>query len=168
MKKQSNIHNAMKALVFAAVVSAVPLEAEDFGPINAALASHNYSSAIALTKQAFASVKSAKEASDLLRSILAVAPRSKDSALVVAAIEGNSNLVQAILATVMNSLPKDEAGEILSSVYATLVENANPSLAAIANRIAGTTSEVLTMPTFNPANSVGVGVTLSPSTPGSP
>jgi hypothetical protein len=42
-------------------------------------------------------------------------------------------------------------------------------LTYISDLLAGTVpiNEVLTMPWFNPANTIGTGVTLSPSTPGS-
>ena len=168
MKAQLIIHQLLRAFVLTAVVSAVPLAAEDRDSVSiqAALAGKDYSRAVTLTKQAFAGVKSPKDAAVLLRSILSSTPVAEDSPLVIAAIEGNPSLLQTILSTVVASVSKEEASTILSEVYVSLVKDANPGLIALANRIAEASSEVLTMPTFNPANTVGVAVTLSPSTPG--
>ena len=168
MKAQLIVQQLLRACVLTAVVSAVPLAAEDRDSVSiqAALAGKDYSRAVALTKQAFAGLKSPKDASVLLRSILSSAPAAEDSSLVIAAIEGNPSLLQTILATVVDSVSKEESSTILSEVYVNLVKDANPNLVALANRIVGASSEVLTMPTFNPANTVGVAVTLSPSTPG--
>jgi hypothetical protein len=87
--------------------------------------------------------------------------------LVVAAIEGNPGLAQTILGNALEGVSKDQAADILSGVYASLAQSPNPVLVALGSQIAGSTNGVLTMPTFNPANTVGIGVTLSSSTPGS-
>jgi hypothetical protein len=161
------IQHVLKAFLFTAVVLAVPLAAEDTSSIQSALAGHNYDRAIVLTRQAFANIKTAKAATELIHSIVAATPSAEVSALVVAAIEGNPGLAQTILAGAVEGVAKDQVAAFLAGVYTGLARNPNPTLVSLASQIAGNMNQILTMPTFNPANAEGVGVTLSPSTPGS-
>jgi hypothetical protein len=165
-------HHISKLLVAVTLALALPLLAQDGSAIRSALASQNYGEALALTKQAFASVRSAGEASNLIQGIIASAPADQIPALVVAAVEGNPDLGSAIINAAVSGAPKSEASAILTEAYFALGQNPSPFanlLTYISDLLAGTVpiNEVLTMPWFNPANSIGVGVTLSPSTPGS-
>src|SRR5258708_28330462 len=85
------IHHIAKLFLCFVVVTAVPLAAHaqdnDSASICAAFANKNYSKALALTKAAFAKVKSAGEASNLIKAILACTPPDQLGAVVVAAIE---------------------------------------------------------------------------------
>jgi hypothetical protein len=162
MKAQLIIQHVLRTLLFAAVVSAVPLMAEDTGSIQAALNSHNYDRAIALTKQAFANVKTAKDAGSLIRSVLSSAPASQSGALVVAAIDGNPGLAKAILSAAVADASKEQATTIFSSVYDVMVQNASRHFMNLGGDFIG---DVLTMPFFNPENTVAVGNNLSPTTP---
>ena len=165
-------HHFSKLLVAVAMTLALaaPLAAQDASGIKAALASQNYGRALALTKEAFATVKSAGEASNLIQGIIAVAPADQIGPLVVAAIEGNPDLGQAIITAAVQGATKDEASAILTEAYFALGQHGNAFtslLSYISDLLAGTVpvNEVLTMPWFNPGNSIGTGVTLSPSTP---
>lgn len=163
-------HHILKFLVFAALASAAPLAAQDVSAIRAALASQNYGRAVALTKQTFAGVKSAGEASNLIQAIIGAAPADQIPLLVVAAIEANPDLGHAIINAAIAGANKDEAAAILTEAYFALNQNPGPFtslLTYISDLLAGTVPiyDVLTMPWFNPGNSIGTGVTLSPSTP---
>jgi hypothetical protein len=156
-----------------ALAAATPLAAQDAYGIRSALASGDYGRALALTKQTFATVQSGGEASNLIQSIIASAPADQIPALVAAAIEGNPGLGQQIVTAAISGATKSEAAAILTEAYFALSQNPSPFadlLTYISDLLAGTVpiSEVLTMPWFNPANTIGVGVTLSPSTPGAP
>lgn len=166
-------HHALKFLMFASLALAAPLAAQDASSIRAALSSQNYDQAVALTKQAFAKVKSAGEAGNLIQAIIGAAPADQIPALVVAAIEGNPDLGQVIIQAAVTGASKEEAAAILTSAYFALSQNPSPFanlLTYISDLLAGTTPiyEVLTMPWFNPANTIGVTITVSPSTPGAP
>jgi|GEM_PF-2998529 len=166
------MHHFSKLLAAVTLALATSLAAQDASSIKSALANENYGKAIALTKQAFAGVGSAGEASNLIQSIIAVAPADQIPALVVAAVEGNPNLGPAIINAAVSGAPKSEASAILTEAYFALGQNPSPFanlLTYISDLLAGTVpiNEVLTMPWFNPANTIGTGVTLSPSTPGS-
>ena len=157
-------------LVFAA---AAPLAAQEGSEIRSALAGGNYGEALALTKQTFATVRSPGEASNLIQSIIASAPADQIPPLVVAAIEGNPDLGQAIVNAAVAGASKAEAAAILTEAYFALSQNPSPFdrlLTYLSDLLAGTVpiNEVLTMPWFNPANTIGVTTvtTLSPSTPG--
>ena len=159
----------VKFLIFAMVASAAPLAAQDASQIRAALASQNYDRARALTRQAFANVKSAGEASNLIRAIIGAAPADQIAPLVVAAIEANPGLGHAIIDAALQGATKEEAAAILTAAYFALSQNPGPFaslLSYISDLLAGTVPiyDVLTMPWFNPANSIGT-LPLSPSTP---
>jgi hypothetical protein len=165
------IHHVWKLLLVAIVVSAVPLAAQDASAIRTALANGNYGRALALTKEAFANVRSAGEASNLIQAIIAAAPADQIAPLVVAAVEGNPGLGQATIQAALSGATKEEAAAILTATYFSLSQNPSPFaalLSYIADVLSGTApvNEVLTMPWFNPANSIGVTQTLSPATPG--
>ena len=167
-------HHALKLLMFASLALAAPLAAQDASSIKAALASQNYGEAISLTKQAFAGVQSDGQASNLIQSIISAAPAEQIPPLVVAAIEGNPNLGHAIVQAAISGATKDEAAAILTAAYFALSQNPSPFanlLTFISDLLGGTVpiNDVLTMPWFNPANTIGVTTTiiLSPSTPGS-
>jgi hypothetical protein len=166
-------HHALKLLMFASLALAAPLAAQDASSIKAALASQNYGEALALTKQTFAGVQSAGEASNLIQSIISAAPAEQIAPLVVAAIEGNPNLGHAIVQAAIAGATKAEAAAILTASYFALSQNPSPFanlLTYISDLLAGTVpiNDVLTMPWFNPANTIGVTttVTLSPVKPG--
>ncbi|HYZ75041.1 MAG TPA: hypothetical protein VE641_18325 [Chthoniobacterales bacterium] len=164
-------HHALKFLMFASLALATPLAAQDASSIRAALSSGNYGQATALTKQAFAGVQSPGEAGNLIQSIIGSAPAEEIPPLVVAAIEGNPNYGQSIVQAAITGATKEEAAAILTAAYFALSQNPGPFanlLTYIADALAGTIpiNDVLTMPWFNPANTIGVTVTLSPATPG--
>lgn len=166
-------HHISKLLVAVTLMLATPLavQAQEASAVRAALANQNYGQALALTKQAFATVRSAGEASNLIQAIIATAPADQIPALVVAAVEGNPDLGQAIINAAVSGAPKSEAAAILTEAYFALSQNPSPFanlLTYISDLLAGTVpiNDVLTMPWFNPANTIGVGTTLSPSTPG--
>jgi hypothetical protein len=170
-------HHALKLLVFASLALAAPLSAQEASSIRAALASGNYGEADSLTKQAFAAVQSPGEAGNLIQSIISTAPAEQIPPLVVAAIEGNPNLGHAIVNAAIAGATKEEAAAILTASYFALSQNPSPFanlLTYISDLLAGTVpiNEVLTMPWFNPANTIGVTTTttttLSPVTPGAP
>jgi hypothetical protein len=160
-----------------AVVTAVPLAARaqdsDSASICAAFASKNYGKALALTKEAFAKVKSAGESSNLIKAILACTPPDQLGAVVVAAIEGNPTLGEAILEAALSGASRDEQLVILSAVNFALSQNpgAFASLLAFVTNLLSSvegvspTTAALTAPTSNPANSSSNGVFVSPSTP---
>jgi len=165
-------HHFYKILLALTLALAAPLAAQDASAIRSALANQDYGRAIALTKQAFASVKSGGEASNLIQSIVGAAPAEQIPALVVAAVQGNPDLGPAIINAAISGAPKSEASAILTEAYFALSQNPSPFanlLTYISDLLAGTVpiNEVLTMPWFNPANTIGTGVTLSPVTPGS-
>jgi hypothetical protein len=164
-------HHALKLLVFATLALAAPLAAQDASSIRAALSSGNYGQATALTKQAFAGVQSPGEAANLIQGIISVAPAEQIPVLVTAAIEGNPNFGQAIVQAATTGATKAEAAAILTAAYFALSQNPSPFanlLTYISDLLAGTVpiNDVLTMPWFNPANTIGVTITLSPVTPG--
>jgi hypothetical protein len=165
-------HHIYKLVVAVTLALAAPLAAQEASSIRAALASQNYGEAIALTKQAFATVRSAGEARNLIQAIIASAPADQIAPLVVAAVEGNPDLGQATVRGAITGATKEEAAAILTATYFVLSQNPSPFanlLTYVSDLLAGTVpiNEVLTMPWFNPANTIGVGVTQSPSTPGS-
>jgi hypothetical protein len=164
-------HHISKLLVAVTLALAASLSAQDASSIRSALANQNYGRALSLTKQEFATVRSSGEASNLIQAIVAAAPADQIPALVTAAVEGNPDLGQAIITAAIAGAPKSEAAAILTEAYFALGQNPSPFanlLTYISDLLAGTVpiNDVLTMPWFNPANTIGVGVTLSPSTPG--
>ena len=165
-------HHFSKLLMAVTLALAAPLAAQDASAVRSALANQDYGRALALTKQVFASVRSGGEASNLIQAIIASAPADQIPPLVVAAVEGNPELGPAIINAAVSGAPKSEASAILTAAYFALSQNPSPFanlLTYISDLLAGTVpiNEVLTMPWFNPANTIGIGVTLSPSTPGS-
>ena len=179
-------NHVLKLSVFAILAIAAPLPAQDVSSIRAALASKNYGEAISLTSQRFVSVTSEGEARNLIRAIIAVAPADQTPPLVVAAIRGNPALEKAIINAAVDGASKDEAAAILATVNYILgqdqaqvaYEDSNgkyvvpegkgivpPSPVPWAETVP--IYDILTMPWFNPANSIGVIVIESPSTPSS-
>jgi hypothetical protein len=165
-------HHTFKLLMALSLAVAAPMAAQDASSIRAALASGNYGQALSLTKQAFAGVRSAGEASNLIQSIVAAAPADEIAPLVVAAVEGNPDLGQAIINAAVKGATKGEAAAILTEAYFALSQNPSPFanlITYISDLLAGTIpiNDVLTMPWFNPANTIGTTTTTnSPSTPG--
>lgn len=161
-------NHVLKFLVFASLALAAPLAAQDASSIRAALSSGNYGQAITLTKEAFAGVHSPGEAGNLIQSIIGSAPADQISPLVVAAIEGNPNYGQAIVQAAITGATKAEAAAILTAAYFALSQNPSPFsnlLSYIADMLAGTVpiNDVLTMPWFNPANTIGTTNTITNS-----
>jgi len=172
----------LKWLAFATLAVAAPLAAQDAPSIRAALASQNYGRALALTRQAFVNVKSAGEATNLIRAIIGAAPTDQIPPLVVAAVESNPSLGKAIIDAAIEGDSNEQAAAILAAVSYALGQNQAQVAYQDANgkavvpegkyvepppAFAGTVPiyDVLTMPWFNPANSIGVVITLSPSIP---
>jgi hypothetical protein len=172
------IHHIAKLVLCVAIVTAVPLatHAQDGSTsICAAFASKNYNKALALTKEAFAKIKSAAEASALIKAVLACTPPDQLGAVVVTAIEANPALGEAILEAALSGASRDEQLAILSAVNFALSQNAGAFgslLAFVSNLLSSVegatpTSSLLTNgQVFNPAN-FNSG-TVSPSTPGTP
>ena len=168
-------HHMWKLLVLAILGWALPLAAQDSSSIRAALASQDYTQALALSKQAFANVSSAGDATALTHSILGSAPADQIPPLVVAAIDGNPDLREVIINAAIDGASKEVAAAILAEVAGAdgkhiadgedtvpgkyPVEAPPPVIGYVP------INEVLTMPWFNPANSIGVVVIVSPSTP---
>src|ERR1700722_14148267 len=117
------MHHISKLLLAVTLVLAAPLAAQEGSGIRSALANQDYGRALALTKQTFATVRSAGEASNLIQSIVAAAPADQIPALVVAAVEGNPDLGQAIIKAAITGAPKSEAAAILTEAYFALGQN---------------------------------------------
>jgi hypothetical protein len=170
-------HHIWKWLALATLGCALPLSAQDSSSIRAALASKDYAQAFALSKQAFANVNAASEATALTRSILASAPAEQIPELVVAAIAGNPDLRQVIIKAAIDGVSKEVASAILAEVAGadgkhiadgkTVESGKYPVVPPPAFVATDPIYDVLTMPWFNPANSIGVVqvVIVSPSTP---
>jgi hypothetical protein len=171
-------HHIWKWLVLATLGCALPLAAQDSSSIRAALASKDYALALAFSKQAFAKVSGASEATALTHSVLASAPGEQIPALVVAAIEGNPDLRQVIINAAIDGVSKEVASAILAEVAGAdgkhiaadgkyVVPEKNPVAPPPAFIGTAPIYDVLTMPWFNPANSIGVVqvVIVSPSIP---
>jgi hypothetical protein len=156
---------------------AVPLAAKAQTPaeIGQAFAAKNYNRALALTRQAFAKLgpNQAAEAAALIKAILAVTPADEVGPVVVAAVEANPALGEAIVAAALSVASRDEQLVILSALNFALSQNpgAFASLLAFISGLLSSvegvspTTGVLTVPAFNPANSSTNGVFVSPSTP---
>src|SRR3984893_6299290 len=119
-------HNISKLLLAVTLALAAPLAAQEGSGIRSALANGDYGRAIALTKQTFATVRSAGEASNLIQAIIASAPADQIPALVVAAVEGNPDLGSAIINAAVSGAPKSEASAILTEAYFALGLNPRP------------------------------------------
>jgi hypothetical protein len=170
-------HHIWKWLVLATLGCALPLSAQDSSSIRAALASKDYALALALSKQAFANVNAASKATALTHSILASAPAEQIPQLVVAAIEGNPDLREVIIKAAIDGVSREVASAILAEVVGAdgkhiadgkaVVPGKYPVEAPPAFIETAPIYDVLTMPWFNPANSIGVVevVVVSPSTP---
>ena len=178
-------NHILKLLVFTGLAIASPLAAQDVSSIRAALASENYSEAISLTTQRFASVTAADEAGKLIRAIIAVAPAYQVPSFVVVAVEANPGLRKEIINAAIDGASKDQAAAILTAVNYVVGQNqaqvayedsngkyvvpegkgvVPPAPVPWAETVP--IYDVLTMPWFNPANSIGVVVTESPAIPG--
>ena len=159
------------------IVVAVPFAANAQTPteIGAAFSAKDYNRALRLTRDAFAKLKpnQAAEAAALIKAILAVTPADEVGAVVVAAVEANPALGEAIVDAALSVVNRDEQLVILSALNFAL--NQNPGefgglLAFIANLLSSVegvtpTTAALTAPTSNPANSSSNGVFVSPATP---
>src|SRR5580704_19137037 len=102
-------HHISKLLLAVTLALAAPLAAQEGSGIRSALANGDYGRALSLTKQAFATVRSAGEASNLIKSIIATAPADQIAPLVVAAVEGNPDLGPAIINAAISGASKSEA-----------------------------------------------------------
>ena len=168
-------HHMWKLLVLAILGWALPLAAQDSSSIRAALASQDYTQALALSKQAFANVSSAGDATALTHSILGSAPADQIPPLVVAAIDGNPDLREVIINAAIDGASKEVAAAILAEVAGADGKHIADGKYTVPGKypveapppVIGYVpiNEVLTMPWFNPANSIGVVVIVSPSTP---
>jgi hypothetical protein len=170
-------NHIIRLLVCLTIVFAVPLAANAQTPaeIGAAFAAKDYTKALALTRQAFVVLKPSQgaEAAALIKAILAVTPAEEIGAVVVAAVEANPALGEAIVDAALSVVNRDEQLVILSALNFALSQNPGAFgslLAFIANLLSSVegvtpTAAVITAPAFNPANSSSNGVFVSPSTP---
>jgi hypothetical protein len=149
-----------KLFLIATLFLTVPVFARDSTAIRGALARENYGLALSLTKREFANVRSGREAANLIRSVIAYAPAEQIPPLVTVAVEANPQFGREIISGAIEGASNDEATAILTSAYFALSRNPNtpPTLLSyISDLRSGTVPiyEVLTMPWFNPGNSIG-------------
>jgi hypothetical protein len=171
------IHRIARLFVCFTIALAVPLAAKAQTPaeIGAAFAAKDYTKALALTREAFAKLKpnQAAEAAALIKAILAVTPAEEVGAVVVAAVEANPALGEAIVDAALSVVSRDEQLVILSALNFALSQNPGAFsgllafIASLLSSVEGVspTTTVLTAPSFNPANSSSNGVFVSPATP---
>jgi hypothetical protein len=171
------INRIARLLVCLTIAVAVPFatKAQTPAEIGAAFAAKDYSKALALTRQAFAKLKpnQAAEAAALIKAILAVTPAEEIGAVVVAAVEANPALGEAIVDAAISVSSRDEQLVILSALNFALSQNPGEFgslltfIASLLGSVEGVspTTASLTAPTSNPANSSSNGVFVSPSTP---
>jgi hypothetical protein len=171
------IHHIARLLVCLTIAVAVPFVAKAQTPaeIGAAFAAKDYTKALALTRHAFSKLgpNQAAEAAALIKAILAVTPADQAGAVVVAAVEANPALGEAIVAAALSVVNRDEQLAILSALNFALSQNPGAFstllafIAGLLSNVEGVTptAATLTAPSFNPANSSSNGVFVSPATP---
>jgi hypothetical protein len=177
LRRYNMIKHIAKFLACLSIAVAVPLagQAQTPAQIGAAFAAKDYTKALALTRQAFVVLKpnQAAEAAALIKAILAVTPPEEVGAVVVAAVEANPALGEAIVAAALSVVNRDEQLVILSALNFALSQNPGAFgsllafIAGLLSSVEGVTptTGVLTVPSFNPSNSSSNGVFVSPSTP---
>ena len=149
-----------KLLLMLALVLVTPMSARDNYSIRRALARQDYGSALAFTKQEFASVRSGGEAANLIHVIIASAPAAQIPPLVTAAVEANPQYGQEVVQAAIEGASASERAAIISSVYFALNRNPNtpaPLLSYVSDLVNGRvpTHSVLTTPWFNQGAAVG-------------
>jgi hypothetical protein len=138
-----------------------PLFARDDYSIRHALARHDYGSALALTKQEFAGVRSGGEAANLIHVIVASAPAEQIAPLVTAAVEVNPQYGPEVIQAAIEGASPTERAAILASAYFALSRNPStppPLLNYVSDLVNGgnvPAHSALTTPWFNPGASVG-------------
>jgi hypothetical protein len=172
------IHHIARLLVCLTIAVAVPFAAKAQTPaeICAAFAAQDYTKALKLTRLAFVQLKpnQAAEAAALIKAVLSCTPPDQVGAVVVAAVEANPALGEAIVEAAISSVDRNEQLVILSAVNFALSQNpgAFGTLVAFVTDLltsiegATPTAGLLTGQLFNPA--IFHGNTVSPSTPGTP
>jgi hypothetical protein len=155
-------HHLSKLLLLLTLVVVTPLSARDNYSIRRALARGDYGSALALTRQEFASARSGAEAANLVHVIVASAPAVQIAPLVTAAVEANPQYGQEVVQAAIEGASPSERAAIVTSVYFALSNNPNtptPLLDYVSDLAHGGTGvpihQVLTTPWFNPGASVG-------------
>jgi hypothetical protein len=159
-------YRVIPVLLCMTLASSATLRAEESGSvaaISAAFSSENYDKGVELTREVFARLQpdQSAQATTLIKSILASAPKDQAGQIVVAAIKGNPSLGTPILKASVSGATRDEQLAILSRVNFALTQHPeqNSELAQhvpeMLNNTARTVpvSMALTSPTFNPANS---------------
>jgi hypothetical protein len=157
---------------------AAPLGAEEIdkgAAISAAFSMGNSSEGLAIVRQAFAKLNPGRsdEAKTLTESILATVPTELSGQVVVAAIEGNPALGNAILSAIASTSQTEQLA-ILSRVSFAISrepENFGAVSASVPNLLSSadanvSLSERLTSPDYNPSNVLSeTGVLMSPNRP---
>jgi hypothetical protein len=157
-------HHLSKLLLMLTLALVTPLSARDNYSIRRALARQDYRSALALTRQEFARVRSGGEAANLIHVIIASAPAEQIPPLVTTAVEANSQYGQEVVQAAIEGASASERAAIATSVYYALSRNPKtptPLLHYVSNLAHSRTEvpiyQVLTAPWFNPGASVGHG-----------
>ena len=144
------------------LVLVTPLSARDSDSIRRALARQDYGSALALTRQEFARVRSGGEAANLIRVIIASAPAKQIPPLVTAAVEAYPQYGKEVVQAAIEGASPSERAAIVTSVYFALRRNPStpkPLLDYVSDLVHGGSEvpihQVLTSPWFNAGASVG-------------
>lgn len=153
-------HHPSKLLLMLTLVLVTPLSARDNYSIRRALVRQDYGSAVALTKQEFARVRSGGEAANLIHGIIISAPAAQIAPLVAAAVEANPQYGQEVVQAAIEGASPSERVAIVTSVYFALAQSPSPPtqlLDYLSNLVNGGVPihRVLTVPWFNPGASVG-------------
>jgi hypothetical protein len=149
-----------KLLLMLTLVLVTSMSARDTYSIRRALARQDYGSALALTRQKFASVRSGGEAANLIHLIVASAPAEQIPPLVTAAVEASPQYGQEVVQAAIEGASASERAAITASVYFALSQNPNtpaPLLDYVSDLVGGRVPihSVGTTPWFNPGASVG-------------
>jgi hypothetical protein len=149
-----------KLLLMLTLVLVTQMSARDTYSIRRALARQDYGSALAFTRQEFASVRSGGEAANLIHVIVASAPAEQIPPLVTAAVEASPQYGQEVIQAAIEGASASERAAIITSVYFALSQNPNtpaPLIDYVSDLVHGRVPihSVLTTPWFNPGASVG-------------
>jgi hypothetical protein len=149
-----------KLLLMLTLVLVTSMSARDTYSIRRALARQDYGSALAFTRQKFASVRSGGEAANLIHLIVASAPAEQIPPLVTAAVEASPQYGQEVVQAAIEGASASERAAITASVYFALSQNPNtpaPLLDYVSDLVGGRVPihSVGTTPWFNPGASVG-------------
>ena len=171
-------HNGYRVLLCMMFAFAAPLGAEvnDNGAaISAALTNGKSSEALALISQAFSALKpdQAGQATTLIKSILAVTPIELSGQVVVAAIEANPALGEAILSAISDTSQTEQLAilnrvSFMASQQPQSFSLVSQSLPKMLDAVDATVpvSDRLTSPDYNPSNLLSeTGVIASPNRP---